>query len=319
MKKKVAFIAGHMRGGSTLLSMLLGQQEGYFAAGELNRLWRGGFLNNELCTCGKPFRSCDFWNAVVQDAFGGWEGITPEEMENLSKTIYPATKFPQLAIPSLRSTELQEKINFVTDVWEKLYSAILKTSGDRIVVDSTKVSLYGVLLAQIPTIDLYVLHLNRHSCGVAYSKQKKRVLPEIYWQTQYMTQHTLLHTAYKWIMRNLSASSLRLVAPHYLYIQYEKLASKPTTLLSKLAKFLDEPLSDLSFFKGKNKVVFSNRHMFGGNPMRFQDQEKQIQLDNEWRLKMPFQKKAGMLLLTWPSLLAYGYRPQNRTKETNLK
>ena len=55
MDQKIVFIAGHARGGSTLLTMLLGQQRGFFAAGELKQFWQGGFIDNELCTCSGSF------------------------------------------------------------------------------------------------------------------------------------------------------------------------------------------------------------------------------------------------------------------------
>ncbi|OQY35931.1 MAG: hypothetical protein B6I38_00800 [Anaerolineaceae bacterium 4572_5.1] len=308
MTKKIVFIAGHMRGGSTLLSMLLGQQKGFFAAGELNRIWDGGFTNNELCTCGKPFKSCDFWNAVVENAFGGWDGVDAQEMQDLSKIVYPATKFPLLTVPSLRSTEYQEKVNRILDIWEKLYLAIFKISNSTVIVDSTKVSMYGILLTQIPNIDLYALHLNRHSCGVAYSKRKKRELPEVHWREEYMTTHSIVHSAYKWMMRNLSASSLKFSTPRYLHLRYETLAQRPKATISQLAEFIGETPPDLSFFNGNDKIVIKESHMFGGNPMRFQYHEKQIRLDDEWRIAMPLHQKASTFFLTWPLLLAYGYR-----------
>ena len=38
-KVKVLFIAGNGRSGSTILDVILGQLEGFFAVGELRRIW----------------------------------------------------------------------------------------------------------------------------------------------------------------------------------------------------------------------------------------------------------------------------------------
>jgi len=307
MERKIIFIAGHNRGGSTLLTMLLGQQKGYFAAGELKRIWQGGFIDNELCTCGKPIKSCEFWNAVVQDAFGGWNGIDPVEVLNLFNEILLARNYPRLAAPALRSEEFQKKTNTVLDILGKLYSAILKISNTKILVDSSKVSMYGILLNQLSNLDLYTLHLNRHSCGVAYSKQKKRTRDEVHWQTVYMTRHSIYHSANKWMRRNFSAGLMRFTTPCYIRIKYESLAKKPQETITQVVEFINEAPPDLSFFLEKDQVAVKNNHMFGGNPMRFQEKVKKIHPDNEWRSRMTLGQKTAVVFLSWPYLLRDGY------------
>ena len=307
MDQKIVFIAGHTRGGSTLLTMLLGQQNGFFAGGELKRFWKGGYIENELCTCGKPIKSCEFWNAVIQKAFGSWNGVDPVEVLNLLDGVLLARKYPLLVVPWLRAAEFQMKINTVLDILEKFYSAILSISNTRVLVDSSKVSLYGILLNQFSDLDLYSLHLNRHSCGVAYSKQKKRARDEVHWQTAYMTRHTTYQSTYKWMNRNFSAGLMRFVTPYYMHIKYESLAQIPQETITRVAEFINEVPPDLSFFLENDQVVIKNSHMFGGNPMRFQSQVKRISPDDEWRNQMPFNKKAAVIILSWPYLLRYGY------------
>ncbi len=73
----VVFVGGYARTGSTLLDRLLGQIDGFASFGELRHVWERNFRGNQLCGCGRPFRSCPFWNDVVEVAFGGWGGVDP--------------------------------------------------------------------------------------------------------------------------------------------------------------------------------------------------------------------------------------------------
>ena len=47
--------AGSGRSGSTLITTVLGQLDGCFAAGELRYLWQRGMVDNRPCGCGAPF------------------------------------------------------------------------------------------------------------------------------------------------------------------------------------------------------------------------------------------------------------------------
>src|SRR6266498_4080255 len=67
---KVLYIAGAGRSGSTLLDGVLGQLDGFFAAGELRYLWERGLQESRLCGCGVAVRDCPTWRAVLASAFG---------------------------------------------------------------------------------------------------------------------------------------------------------------------------------------------------------------------------------------------------------
>lgn len=305
MERKIGFIAGHMRGGSTLLTLLLGQQEGFFPAGELHRFWNGGFLENELCTCGKPVQSCEFWNAVIKEAFGGWGGVDPLEVSSFLNTIIRIRCFPFLSIPFLRTETYHEKTAWVLDILDSFYAAISQVAGISGIIDSSKISMYGLLLSQLQGIDFYTIHLNRHSCGVAYSKQKFRERSEVHWKKAYMTRHSILKSSYKWNSRNLSASMLRFTTPRFKRVSYERLAKDPQGVISSLMKFLEQDSQDLSSFLDDHHVRIRKNHMFGGNPMRFEDELIRIRPDDEWQEKMPLSKQLVVKLITWPFLIGY--------------
>ncbi|MEK8106123.1 hypothetical protein NKG94_14870 [Micromonospora sp. M12] len=64
---RVLYLAGSGRSGSTLVTTVLGQLPGFFAAGELRYLWRRGLLENRPCGCGSPLADCPVWAPVRAD------------------------------------------------------------------------------------------------------------------------------------------------------------------------------------------------------------------------------------------------------------
>ena len=72
-RSKILFIAGIGRSGSTLLSRMLAQIEGFQAMGELHHLWQTRAplqASDELCGCGSSYAECRFWPRVIETALG---------------------------------------------------------------------------------------------------------------------------------------------------------------------------------------------------------------------------------------------------------
>ena len=65
---RVLYIAGLAHSGSTLLSRVLGEVEGLFAAGEVYALSER-IANGDRCGCGAALGECPFWGAVLRSAF----------------------------------------------------------------------------------------------------------------------------------------------------------------------------------------------------------------------------------------------------------
>jgi len=61
---RVLYIAGEGHSGSTFLDIMLGNHPDVFGAGELSNLPRGGWIDNEYCTCGRQANDCPFWSYV---------------------------------------------------------------------------------------------------------------------------------------------------------------------------------------------------------------------------------------------------------------
>jgi len=307
---KVLFIAGTGRSGSTLLDMLLGQIDGFCSTGELRFIWDRGFQQNQLCGCGKPFRKCEFWIDVVQEAFGGFQNIDPQRLSGLRK---PAEQAHRLSIwSSFRdSADLLAPYQEYFDAYRILYQAICKVSGCEIIIDSSKYIAHGFNLASIPGIDLFTVHLARDSRAVAYSWRRKKVRPEIYWEQQFMSQRGFLKSIGRWNRFNLLAHKLQDVSKGYTFLRYEDLVANPKDKLSRILSDLEVETTSLDFLDGSRANVKTS-HTVSGNPMRFERKEIKIQLDTQWQTDMAKYHKLLVTFLTWPLLLKYGYLKNSR-------
>lgn len=300
---KVLFIAGSGRSGSTLLDMLLGQVSGFYSTGELRFIWSRGFGQNQLCGCGKPFRQCEFWTEVVKEAFGGFEDIDYARIEELRE---PAERrVSQRLYTNSESNQLAQDLVYF-DACRNLYHAIYKISGCEFIIDSSKNPAHGFVLANIPQIDLFTVHLIRDSRAVAYSWRREKSRPEIYWEQKSMGQRKLLTSATRWYSLHKLTEKLRQASKQYALLKYENLVTNPKISLFRLFDQLRIERPPLDFMDGFHANLKTS-HTVSGNPVRFTHKEIRIEPDIEWQHAMATRHRWLVTLLTLPLLLKYGY------------
>lgn len=310
---KVVYIGGYSRSGSTLLLRLLGQMEGFVGVGEVWDIWQRSFTENQLCGCGRPFRQCEFWQAVVEQAFGGFEAVNVEAMQLLRRSVQSNHRIHFLALPFLRPSKYEKELSAYAGVLGELYRAIHQVSGGKIIVDSSKVPPYAFVLNQVSNIDLHVVHLVRDSRATAYSWQRKKIRPEIHWQTAYMDRYSPVRSAMEWNVMNGLLHALKYSGAKYMRLRYEELACKPRRSILRILTDLGQEPPDMDFFDNGHAVRLDVDHTVSGNPNRFQQGAVKIRPDFEWQEKMARGQKHLVTALTWPLLLNYGYLGRNRS------
>lgn len=305
---KVLYIAGEARSGSTLLELLLERTvPSTFAAGELIYVWKNAFVENYLCGCGRPLQQCDFWTAVVQQAFGGWQSLDAQRIVNFLDSIgrirNAATTSLRMAVhqPSLRA-ELRE----LSAVWDALYTAIQTVSGCQVVIDSSKIPAGCLILDGIGSVDTYFLQLVRDSRGVAYSLQRKKPMPEVTRRVEYMARFNPLAAALRWDIVNLLISRHTKGKPLYKLVHYRELVARPQAIVGEIAAFIGAP-ADFSAWTGERVIELGENHTLAGNPGRFKHGRVEIRSDDEWREKMPRTHRWLVTAITAPLLWRYGY------------
>lgn len=316
---KVLYIGGYGRSGSTLLVRLLGRLPGFQAVGEMWNIWQKSFTENELCGCGQPFQSCEFWSAVVEEAFGGFGNVDLEEIKQIRQSMQSHAYLPLLAYPQLRNAAQREKIAHYQSALQKLYSAIQSVSGCRVIIDSSKGPRYAMLLNEIPEIDLRVVHLTRDSRAVVYSWQKKMVKPEVYWKTEYMDRPSPISAALNWNITNMLTQRFGKREAGYRFVRYEDLIEAPDTWLNEIVNFAGEDVGEAVSLEREGEVDLSVDHTAVGNPNRFRKGPIELRRDDEWRTKMSPAQKNLVTALTLPLLNKYGYlNNQPSNLETQL-
>jgi Sulfotransferase family len=314
----VLYIGGHGRSGSTILAQTLGQIPDFVNVGELWQVWYRGLRENERCGCGRHFYSCEFWRAVGDEAYGGWDNVDVDRLVAVRPYLVRLRYTPHYALAAnsgIRSRMMSTLLAECGPVLERLYRAIQRVSGARVIVDSSKRLSCAVLLNLLPFADLRVVHLVRDSRAVAYSWQRTKESPEVV-GGRLMPRMSPAKASRRWSLQNYSygitsgfASLSRL--------RYEDFVDDPTLYLAETlisAGFDDETGSLHDVVHGR-EISPAVDHTVSGNPSRFRTGKIELRLDEEWKGKMRGTDKKVVTALTAPLLLRYGYLGRRKTSK----
>jgi hypothetical protein len=312
MRPIVLFIGGLGRSGSTLLDLMLGQQPGFCAVGELSYIWERGVVDGELCGCGEPFRACPFWREVGDRAFGGWANVNGQELVRLRRSV-DRNRFIPLVSARGASPRFSRRIARYHDAMDRLYEAISATAGGAVIVDSTKHVSTAFVVASSKRIDLRVVQLVRDSRGVAYSWTKTVRKPEVTQGDAYLDVYHPARIGARWIGYNALFHTFRLTSGRpSTFARYEDVVRRPRDELRRILSALDlPPVAELHGVDA-DSVQVARSHTIAGNPVRFSNERMKLRVDTEWRSRMPAMDRATVSAISLPLLAAYGYLGRDR-------
>ena len=306
-KMTLCYIGGASRSGSTLLGRLMGELEGMIYCGELRNGWMG-FVNDHLCSCGIPLRQCTFWNSVMETAYGNMNQLVGKEafeIMKLQERVAVLRRFPWVISPLksfLVRTDIQRYIEFM----EHLYYGIRVTSGQQIIVDTSKTPGQLAPMTYSSKFNIYLIHLIRDSRAVAFSWQRKKADPVKVKQEKYMPQYGPFYSTLSWVQRNALIAALKYRVKGYMIIRYEDLIKNPQKALNSIADKIGKNISSSELVSNgcfKPKWL----HTVAGNPMRFENNCVKLRLDNEWKEKMKQRDKNIATVFSLPWLVKYRY------------
>ena len=302
---KILYVVGLGRSGSTILSNSLGQIGGYFSAGELNFIWKHNVLENRLCGCGRPFRECPVWARVMDEAFGGMDGVDPREMMRLQNSGTRTRHIP-LMLTKRGRRRLAGRVQKFLINYGRLYEAIGAVTGSRVIVDSSKEPAHGFAMGMIPGLEFYVLHLIRDPRAAAYSWSKKKPQPDTD-AREHMVRFSPAKSSALWDSWNASAEALWRRAPQrYLRLRYEDFVADPRRSFEKILDLVGERDAEPPLV-GEREVKLGVSHTVSGNPNRFETGAVELRPDHAWISAMSPRDKALVTALTTPLLQRYGY------------
>lgn len=306
-ERRVLFVSGWGRSGSTLLDRVLGEVPGVVSTGEIRELWQRGLLENRPCGCDEPFRSCAFWTQVGKTAFGGWDELDLDDVLDLRFSLDRPWMVPTIASPR-RTARLDAGIDRYRSILAELYRGLFEVTGADVIVDSSKMPSHGFLLRSIPGIDLRTVHLVRDPRAVAWSWQRRVEKKVTQGPPASLPTYGPASASARWLVYNAQASLLRRFAVPYLRLRYEDLVRSPRASLERVLAHAGVRATDENLaFVRDDEITLGEGHTVDGNPMRFAIGDVPLRADEEWRRAMPERERRLVSALTAPGLLRYGY------------
>jgi hypothetical protein len=308
---KVLYLAGSGRSGTTVISNILGQLPGVFAAGELRYLWQRGLVEDRLCGCGAPFGSCPIWSGVLHDVFADVGTADGGAVADRLRTRLRLLRVPVM-LARRRAGRRAIPAHADDAVLQRLYTTLVEHTGDSVVVDSSKLPPYGLLLDQLSGIELYVLHVVRDPRATAFSWLRKKQLLD-FGDDQLMPQQGLLKSSVLWLSWNsLTALLWGSSRDRYLRVRYEDFVAAPEQTMARVVRLIGLDPADLPF-ETPTSVRLGVTHSVAGNPARLTTGAVPLKPDVEWASTMPARDRMLVTALTGPALVRFGYSPSVRS------
>lgn len=282
-RRRVVYIMGNSRSGSTILDTLLGNHPAIESVGELVNLPELGWQENQYCACGNRARECAFWEQVRQRWLDKTRLADPGEYLRLQNTVGRYRRLlPGFPRPDTSSAEFQEYAAHTT----ALFEAISEVSGKPIVVDSSKIPLRAYLLSLMPQLDLKIIHLVRDARGVAWSLRKSFKANEIAGVQKDLRPQPIAQTLIEWMRINAQSNWVRnrFDAGSSIGVRYEDLTAGPGRTLARIGALVGCELRELAT-RVEQDLPLTVGHTIAGNRLRMAGQAR-LRADEEWRNKM---------------------------------
>jgi hypothetical protein len=305
----VLFVAGFGRSGSTLLDRLLGSTPGLHSGGELCSVWKMGLAGDELCSCGTHFSSCRFWRAAGDRSFSALRADEIDGIAGYLRTVLPAREIWRFFIPRARRALIRSAPAGFFDATARLYESVQEVSGQRVIVDSSKLASYLILLAHMPSVNVHVVHLVREPRAVMHSWLRLPVAdPE---GRALMPRFGAVKSAVLWLVMNAAAElAARRMRLPYVRVRYEDLVRDPAGIVAGVRSGIASQHPGLALgsvaLAGENATELDQCHIISGNPMRFRHGPVAIAEDDEWKAGSRG-RRAIAAAITLPLRWRYGY------------
>lgn len=304
---KVVYFSGSGRSGTTMINTILGQLPGVVAAGELRYFWQRGMVDEHHCGCGRTFQECPFWTAVVSDLAG------PVQAQGIADRLLQRLRVARLPAILGRHAVHRPAVPPHADdaVIASLYRAIAAHSGARLIIDSSKLPPYGLLLLQLADVQLYVLHVVRDPRATAFSWLRTKPLDQAGTE-ELMLRPPVWKSSALWLLWNTTTALVwGRDRRRYLRVRYEDFAQSPRTVMTEVVKFLGLDPGGLPF-TSETSLLLRPTHSVAGNPDRHTTGQVQVRPDVEWSTAMNRGDRLVATVVTLPALRWLGYRARAR-------
>jgi hypothetical protein len=288
-KISIFFIVGISRNGSTLLSRILGECEGFYNIGEAvqtiftNRSDKFGIP----CGCGASRVDCLFWNRILSS-------VAIKELRSIGISVLKNRRLPELMMP-IKTASLKRDWDSLRMATRSILEQIQEATGCEVIVESSKNPVFGYLLSQVPGVEMHTIHLLRDPRGVIDSWSHAK---------GYLPAFPLLTTIGWYISNNAWAKVLQSVSATYQTVRFEDLLAAPMTFTREILSQTGKAETATPVLEKDMRIIFRKQHLLGGNPDKLSTDKTDIR---ERESTLSFSKRLLVTILTLPYILRYRY------------
>ena len=287
LRRKIVFIVGLSRVGSTMLDLVLGCNPKFIGLGEIFQVLRpdmNRFERNEPCSCGKLTRQCSFWGVVAK------------------------------RLKEKKAADLDERYGHTLQAFEDLYGP------DPVLVDSSKLLDVLKTVVRLPRVEVKVIYMIRDVRAWTISRLNNRKnSPEYFrrdgyyikkltyqlgwkihlfkWGLPFLTQWSVYYFMLWYIQNKQIRDFLKRLDIDYFSLGYDELGMNPDLMMKKIFEFLGEDIIDPDFCSTN-----SQSHILVGNTKKLESKRRQgIFYDNRWMYRNEWLRPAALL----PKIMRY--------------
>jgi Sulfotransferase family len=250
-RPKVIYVMGAGRSGSTILGVTLGNCEGIFFAGELDK-W--------LARSGAPqlqdAERVRFWSRVREQVDGGEDlfGYAAQRCLERSSALFRVRDWPT-------RRRLRERYRRVS---QELYRAIAVQTGASCLVDTSHYPLRARELQALSGIDLYLLFLVRDPRSVVASLNRTDVVER--------RLNTPTANAYLWLTHLISLFVfLRHPRVRRLLVRHEDFLASPEVVLGQILELIGSPATIPDLKSLRTGVAFQGNRLLRSDVLALED------------------------------------------------
>jgi hypothetical protein len=309
---RVLYVLGIYHSGTTVLSNLVGQLDGFCCVGELRTLWPKLTLPESRCGCGELLAECPVWSRILKTTLGeGEERIAAATQMWQDQRAALREYHTWLRVGSVlrhRGNELpaDTPLGRYADGLARLYRAIAAETGARVIVDASKEPTDAALLLRMPVVEAAFVQIVRDPRGTVYSILRFRSGDPQGAQSRWRQS---AYAALSWSAGNLAGGAVRRAAgaDRSMLLRYEDFVLRPYETVAALAELAGLP-ERLAAPAESGTVTIGTTHTVGGNNNRFRTGPVRLHEDTEWRSRLHRLDRAAVTTMCAPLMARYGYR-----------
>jgi hypothetical protein len=162
--RKIVFIGGYGRSGSTLLCAVLGGADQTVSVGELSRIF-SYYTSSRKCACSQELNACEFWKSIIEEFERRVPDITLQKAAEITTKV---ESYSNWFLLRYKGSEVEAEYQ---RIWKNLLDIIFDISGKNVIVDASKSSSIACnrAAALSKIVDLSQIHLVRDPRAVTSS------------------------------------------------------------------------------------------------------------------------------------------------------